>query len=366
MNVSPAIIAARFKLTLSNFTLDVDVDIPGRGITALVGNSGSGKTTLLRCIAGLTKTPNGFLRINDETWQSETIFVPTHRRALGYVFQEASLFPHLRVRANLEYGYRRTPVAQRRLAFDEVVALLGLESLLTQMPDTLSGGQRQRVAIARALLCSPQLLLMDEPLASLDLNSRAEILPYLEQLHDRLDMPVLYVSHAPAEVAQIADHLVLLERGRVVAHGALNDMLTRNDLALAQQDEASAVLEGHIGQHDRAFHLTQVLVPGGSLSVSLRELPIGHAVRVRILARDVSIALERPQHSSISNILPARIIDIMPSSATAAIASAQALVRLDVAGSIVLARITRRSVALLDLKPDMQVYAQVKSVALMG
>ncbi len=353
-------IAARFQLPLSDFALDVDLEIPGHGITALFGDSGCGKTTLLRCIAGLNKTRNGYLRINGDIWQDANTFTPTHRRALGYVFQEASLFPHLNVRGNLDYGYRRTPPAQRRLTFDEVVALLGIGSLLTQMPDTLSGGQRQRVAIARALLCSPQLLLMDEPLASLDLNSRAEILPYLEQLHDRLDVPVIYVSHSPAEVAQLADHLVLIERGRVVANGPLNDMLTRTDLLPAQQEEASAVIEGQISGHDREFHLTQVSVPGGHLSVAFRKLDIGSAVRVRILARDVSIALERPHNTSITNVLPARIVDITPSTNTA-----QALIRLDLGGAIILARITRRSVAMLDLKPDLIVYAQVKSVALM-
>jgi molybdate transport system ATP-binding protein len=365
VNAEQKNIAARFNLTLDSFVLDVDIEIPGSGITALFGNSGCGKTTLLRCIAGLEKTPNGFVRVNGAVWQDEEkLFLPTHRRALGYVFQEASLFPHLNVRGNLEYGFKRTPAQQRRLAFDEVIDLLGVAPLLAQMPDTLSGGQRQRVAIARALLCSPQLLLMDEPLASLDVNSRAEILPYLEQLHERLDMPVIYVSHSPAEVAQLADHLVLIDNGRVVAHGALNTMLTRTDLPLAQQDEASAIIEGHISGHDRPFHLTHVTVPNGQIAVAFRELPIGHPVRVRILARDVSIALEPPRNTSITNVLPARIVDIEALAAHGQ--TAQALLRLDVGGSIILARITRRSVALLDLQRDTAVYAQVKSVALMG
>jgi len=353
-------IEIRFKASFGEFHLDADMQIPSRGITALFGPSGCGKTTLLRCIAGLERIRSGRVVIDGKTWQDERTFVPVHRRALGYVFQEASLFPHLNVSGNLDYGYRRTPASERRLGFDEVVDLLGVGPLLAQMPDTLSGGQRQRVAIARALLCSPQLLLMDEPLASLDMDSRAEILPYLEQLHDRLDMPVIYVSHSPAEVAQLADHMVLLQRGSVIASGALNELLTRTDLLPAQQDEASAVIEGHIDGHDRRFHLTQVSVPGGHLSVAFRELEIGHAVRVRILARDVSIALERPHHTSITNILPACIVDI----ATTA-DSAQALVRLDLGGTMMLARITRRSVALLDLVPGRMVYAQVKSVALM-
>jgi molybdate transport system ATP-binding protein len=353
-------IDARFRGSLGSFTLDIELNVPGSGITAIVGESGCGKTTLLRCIAGLEKIRGGFLRVNGEVWQSEALFVPTHRRAIGYVFQEASLFAHLNVQRNLEYGYRRIAPARRRLAMAEVVELLGVATLLQQMPDTLSGGQRQRVAMARALLSSPQLLLMDEPLANLDLNSRAEILPYLEQLHDRLDIPVIYVSHAPAEVARLADHLILLERGRVLAAGPLNSMLTRPDLSPAQQDEASAVVEGRIVDHDREFQLTQVAVPGGSMAVAFRELPLGHAVRVRILARDVSLALEQTRHSSITNVLPARVVDITQSPNTA-----QALVRLDLGGTHILSRITRRSVALLDIKPDMLVYAQVKSVALM-
>lgn len=353
-------IVARFNMALSHFTLDVDLEIPAQGITALFGKSGCGKTTLLRCIAGLNKTPAGYLRINGDIWQGEKIFVPVHARALGYVFQEASLFPHLSVRGNLDYGWKRTPVAERRVNFDEIVALLGVAPLLQQKPDTLSGGQRQRVAIARALLSSPKLLLLDEPLASLDLDSRAEILPYLEQLHGRLDIPMIYVSHTPAEIAQLADYLVLMERGRITAKGPLNDIFTRLDLMPAQQEEASAIIEGKIIGHDRKFQLTQIAIPGGQISVGHRELEIGHQVRVRILARDVSIALEKPQQTSITNVLPARIISTNISQN-----SPQAMLKLDLGGAIILARITRRSVALLDLKPDTQVYAQVKSVALM-
>ena len=354
-------IEARLCAQLDKFVLDAAFTIPGRGITALFGPSGCGKTSLLRCIAGLYRTQQGFLRVNEEIWQNDALFLPTHRRALGFVFQEASLFAHLNVQKNLEYGWQRTPQRERRVNFDEIVALLGVEPLLAQKPDTLSGGQRQRVAIARALLCSPQLLLMDEPLANLDLASRAEILPYLEQLHDRLDIPVIYVSHTLAEVAQLADHMLLLENGRVTASGAINDMLTRTDLFPAQQDEASAVIEGHVIAHDREFLLTQIAVPGGQLSVAYRELEKNRKVRVRVLARDVSIALEPPQRTSITNVLPALIVDIalQPN-------SPQALLKLDLGGALLLARITQRSVAMLELKPAMLIYAQVKSVALMG
>jgi molybdate transport system ATP-binding protein len=359
-NTTPQTISARFKLTRVNFVLDAEFAIPSRGITALFGKSGCGKTSLLHCIAGLHKISDGFLRIGGEIWQDEKIFVPTHARALGYVFQEPSLFAHMNVRRNLEYGWKRTPAAQRRVNFDEIIALLGVESLLAQKPDTLSGGQRQRVAIARALLSSPKLLLLDEPLANLDLDSRAEILPYLEQLHTRLDIPMIYVSHTPAEVAQLADHLLLMEHGRIVANGPLNDILTRPDLAPAQQEEASAVIEGKVAGYEREFQLMQIDVAGGQFSVAYRNLEPGQPVRVRVLARDVSIALEKPQRTSITNILPARIVSI-----SAAENSAQALLRLDLGGAMILARITRRSVALLNLKPEMDVYAQIKSVALM-
>jgi molybdate transport system ATP-binding protein len=351
---------ARFHATFGNFTLDVELRAPGRGVTAIVGPSGCGKSTLLRCIAGLERVANGYLHVNDEIWQQGRTFVPTHQRALGYVFQEASLFPHLDVRGNLDYGWRRTPRAQRHVDFDEVVQLLGIETLLTQRPDTLSGGQRQRVAIGRALLASPRLLLMDEPLASLDLDSRAEILPYLERLHDELDIPMLFISHAPAEVAQLADQLALMANGRILASGPINEMLTRSDLPASQQEEASAVLEGQIIDHDRDYQLMRIAVPGGQMSVALRDVPVGHRVRVRILARDVSIALQRPIDTSISNILPARIIDI-----TEIGDGPQALVRLDLGGTVILSRITRRSVATLQLRPNLMVHAQVKSVALM-
>ncbi len=357
---TPRVIEARFHTRLGDFTLDVDLTIPGRGVTAIFGPSGSGKTTLLRCIAGLERIADGYLQINGEVWQQGKQFVPTHRRALGYVFQEASLFPHLDVRGNLEYGWRRTPRDQRQVNFDEVVQLLGIEKLLAQRTDTLSGGQRQRVAVGRALLSSPKLLLMDEPLASLDLDSRADILPYLERLHDELDIPVLFISHAPAEVAQLADHLALMANGRILASGPINEILTRGDLPVSQQEEASAVLEGQIVDHDRDYQLMRIAVPGGQMSVALREVPVGHRVRVRILARDVSIALQRPVDSSISNVLPVRIVDITPLGN-----GPQALLRLDLGGALILSRLTRRSVALLALKPDLIVYAQVKSVALM-
>ena len=200
-------IQARFKLDWPGFTLDVDLDLPARGITALFGHSGSGKTTLLRCIAGLERAPQGQLEVLGETWQDSRQWLPTHQRSLGYVFQEASLFPHLTVLGNLRYGLKRSSDAQR-VSLDQAIELLGINHLLERKPDRLSGGERQRVGMARALALSPRLLLMDEPLAALDLKRKQEILPYLERLHAELEIPVLYVSHSPDEVARLADHIV--------------------------------------------------------------------------------------------------------------------------------------------------------------
>ncbi|MBR9909784.1 MAG: molybdenum ABC transporter ATP-binding protein [Gammaproteobacteria bacterium] len=349
-----------FALARGNFQLQVATSIPARGVTALFGPSGSGKTTLLRCIAGLEQADSGRLRVNGETWQGEGINLPVHRRALGYVFQESSLFSHLDVRRNLLYGLKRTPAAERRIPFAEAVGLLNIQALLELRPQQLSGGQRQRVAIARALLSSPKLLLMDEPMASLDLQGKAEILPYLDSIHERLQIPVIYVSHSPEEVVRIADHMLLLDNGRVQASGALNQLLTRTDLPLAHLDEACAVVDGEIVEHDRQYHLTYLAVAGGRLAISYLAKPIGHRARIRILARDVSLARQPAQQSSIINVLPVRVAAIEPSHDPAKL-----LLKLDMGGDFILAQITAKSAALLALQRGEQVYAQVKSVALM-
>ena len=356
-------IEARFRLDYPDFTLDVDLTLPDVGVTALFGSSGSGKTSILRCVAGLERATHSYLAVNGQVWQNDArrLFVPTHQRPLGYVFQEASLFPHLSVRRNLEFGLKRTPVAERRVGLEQTIALLGISPLLDRRPEHLSGGERQRVAIARALAASPRLLLMDEPLASLDLKRKGEILPYLERLHGELDIPVLYVSHSPDEVARLADHVVYLEAGRAHAEGPLNEILTRPDLPLVHLDEAAAVLDARVASHDEAYHLTEVSIPGGRLAVSHSTLPVGAPTRVRIHARDVSLALQPPEQSSIQNMLPARVLDVRGDHDPA-----QALVRLDLGdGAILLARVTQRSVAHLGIVPGLKVFAQVKSVALM-
>lgn len=352
-------LCAHFCASLGSFVLDVEFTTPGQGITALFGPSGSGKTSLLRCIAGLERA-RGHLTVNGECWQDDErgVFVPTHRRPLGYVFQEASLFPHLSVRGNLEYGWKRIAPAERRVAFEQAVDLLGIARLLDRSPTRLSGGERQRVAIARALLTSPRLLLMDEPLSALDQASKADILPYLERLHDELSIPVLYVSHLVDEVARLADHMVFLEQGRVCAAGPINELLTRLDLPLAHADESEALIDATVAAHDEEFQLTYVDFPGGRVSIARQPFPIGHPVRVRIRARDVSLTLERQEHTSILNIFPARVLDVADDTPS------QVMVRLDAAGAVLLARITRKSAAALGLERGARVYAQVKSVAL--
>ncbi len=353
-------INARFMLQLNDFTLDASFNVPATGVTALFGPSGSGKTTLLRCIAGLEHAA-GSLHVNGATWQNDTIFMPTHKRPLGYVFQEASLFPHLSVRANLEYGYKRIRPAERKVPLEQVVEWLGLNRIVERVdPAQLSGGERQRVAIGRALLTSPRILLMDEPLSALDTASRHEILPYLERLHRELNIPVLYVSHALDEVARLADHLVLLQRGRVISSGALGETLARLDLPTAHFDDAGAVIEATVGQHDETYHLSQLDFAGGSLWVGKLDRPLGARVRARVLARDVSVATQAPQGSSINNILNARIEEISDEGAD------RVMVRMKAGDTqMLLSRITRRSRDHLGLSAGMDVCALVKSVALM-
>ncbi len=353
-------IRAQFALQLEGFSLDASFNAPGVGITALFGPSGSGKTTLLRCIAGLERAA-GSLHVNGEVWQDATRFVPTHNRPLGYVFQEASLFPHLSVRANLEYGLKRIPQKERKVHLAQVVEWLGLRRLIERGdPAKLSGGERQLVAIGRALLTSPRILLMDEPLSSLDTASKHDILPYLKRLHQELDIPVLYVSHSLEEVARLADNMLLMDQGRIIASGTLNETLARLDLPTAHFDDAGAAIEATVAQHDDAYQLTRLDFSGGSLWVGKVRQPIGSTVRARVLARDVSIAIQQPCGSSIANILSARIAEMRDEG------TGKVIVRMTVGNTHhLLSRITRRSRDHLSLAVGMEVFAQVKSVALM-
>lgn len=358
-NTNP-MIDARFQIERQKFTLDVAFKVPAKGITAIFGHSGCGKTTLLRAIAGLEPCHGGYLQVGNMVWQDGDFFVPPHKRSLGYVFQEASLFSHLDVRSNLEYGLKRIPESEKKVSLDQAVKLLDIVHLLDRKAAQLSGGERQRVAIARALAASPKLLLMDEPLSALDLHRKQEIMPYLESLHDKLNIPVLYVSHAPGEVARLSDHLLLMEAGKIRASGAIAEMLTRLDLPLAHGDKAAALIQATVAEHDEKFNLTYLDFPGGRFAVSHKALPINHPVRLRVVARDVSLTLEHQSRTSILNIFPAIIEEMTPEG------NAQVMVRLLVKGIPILSRITRKSAAILELKPGRQVYAQVKTVALLS
>lgn len=348
-----------FELQRGDFGLQATARLPGSGVTALFGHSGSGKTSLLRCIAGLEQA-SGRLEVNGECWQDSAkgYFLPAHQRAIGYVFQEAALFPHLRVKANLEYGWHRTPKGERRGRLGHATEILGIGGLLERYPHQLSGGERQRVALGRALLNSPRLLLMDEPMAALDRPRKAEILPYLERLHAEADIPVLYVTHDLEELARIADYLVLIEQGRILGQGPLAQMLSDLELPIARDEGAGALIATKITCHDEAYHLSHLSFSGGEILVPRVQRPVGDPLNIRIHARDVSLALQLPGETSILNVVQAVVTDMMEQG------PGRVMVRLDVRGTPLLARITRKSRERLGLEPGMQVYAQIKSVAL--
>lgn len=355
-------IEAQFSGQQGSFRLDAEFSAPGRGLTALFGPSGCGKTTVLRCVAGLTRFEKGKLTVNGETWQSDRKFVPTHRRALGYVFQEASLFPHLSVRKNLEFGQKRARRQPHTIAFDDVVELLGIARLFDRPTAHLSGGERQRVAIGRALLSQPSLLLMDEPLSALDRLSREDILPYLERLHATLSIPILYVSHDIAEIERLADTLVLMEAGKVRASGPIADLLSDPKLPLVRMPDPAAVLDGEVKDFDPKYGLARVSVPGGTLLVAGEIGPTGAVRRLRIPANDVSLAREVLKDTTILNALPARIVSAVPAG------EMQMTVRLklgaDGKGAPLLSRISRLSWDRLGFQPGETVVAQIKAVAL--
>lgn len=357
----------RLRLALrrsGGFALDVDIALPPQGITALFGASGSGKTTVLRCVAGLERGGRGGrgqVRIAGEDWQDDArgLFLPTWRRPLGYVFQEASLFDHLDVRGNLAFGQRRAGPAADAISLDAAIALLGIAPLLDRQPGQLSGGERQRVAIARALASQPRILLLDEPLASLDQARRQDILPWLERLRDELRIPMLYVTHAADEVARLADTLVVLEAGKVIAAGPAAAVLAQDRGPLAHAEDAGALLQGTVAETDARWHLMRVELGAGSLWLPGSDIPPGQPVRVRVLARDVSIATAALQGSSIQNQLACSVRSIAPGGHPS-----QCLVQLACGDALLLARITARAADALALAPGQQVWAQVKSAAL--
>lgn len=354
-----------FDLRRGDFAMHIDLDLPARGVSALFGHSGSGKTTILRAIAGLDRHAGARVEVNGAVWQDEArrIFVPPHRRSIGYVFQEASLFPHLSVAGNLEFARKRSGVdgADSAAVLRRAVDLLGIGHLLERRATGLSGGERQRVAIARALLTQPRLMLLDEPLASLDGKRKEEVLPYLESLQRELAIPMVYVSHSLEEVARLADHVVLLEAGKVIASGPAAQTLARLDVSMALSDDAGMVVEGVTDGYDAPYGLLRLRVGQGAMHVTHAPVAIGATVRLRVLARDVSLTLSAHADSSIMNQLRAVVVATWPASD-----AAHVVVRLDAGGAALLARITRRSHDQLGIREGMTVWAQVKATALLS
>ncbi|MGO4892959.1 molybdenum ABC transporter ATP-binding protein [Flavobacterium sp. W21_SRS_FM6] len=363
-----AAINARFTVDFYNgnaqgFALDVDMALPGSGIIALFGHSGSGKTTLLRCIAGLEYSQQGELTVNGEVWQHADAFIATHQRQLAYVFQEASLLPHLTVQANLHYAVKRaSKLATENLT--AIITLMGLRPLLRQFPDQLSGGEKQRVALARSLIIQPKLILMDEPLASLDTARKQEILPYLETLKTATHVPIIYVSHDINEVARLADYVVVLEHGKVAMQGPVGQVLPHISQLQGLAEEASVVLSAEVLARDTQWHLLQVKLTNSPKSyLWLRDSgeEIGQTLRLRLLAKDLSIALDDHRDSSIANRIACNIIATQSDPDDAMI-----LVKLQIENCSLLARITQRSFSQLKLCVGMQVWAQIKSVAIIN
>ena len=357
-------IAAAFRGRLGDFVLDTEFTVPASGVTGLFGPSACGKTTVLRCIAGLQRFGEGRCAVDGDIWQDKSSFRPAHRRAVGYVFQEASLFPHLSVIGNLLYGTRgrRPRPPADAIGFDDVVALLGLSALVDRTPQNLSGGERQRVAIGRALLSQPKLLLMDEPLSALDAQTKSEILPFLERLRDSLSLPIIYVSHDMREIERLAEHLVLMQSGRVQASGLLSQLQSDPAAPLAGGQGASVTFDCVVSHYDAAYGLATLTVAGGEFIAPLSDAAIGSRHRVTVAAADVSLAHAPPQGTTILNILPCRIV----SAARTGINEMTVVLGLGMEGTgpRLLARVTRWSWDKNGFAEGTTVYCQIKSVAL--
>jgi molybdate transport system ATP-binding protein len=353
------VIECKIKVQLESFMLDANFSIPDRGITVVFGPSGSGKTTLLRAIAGLEKSDKGFLKIGDSVWQKGEDFLATHKRQIGYVFQDAALFDHLDVKGNLNFVVKRA-IGLKEDFIESIHNLLEIKTLLNRKTTQLSGGEKQRVAIARALLTNPKILLLDEPLSALDLKRKNEILPYLDSIHNDLEIPILYVTHSQDEMSRLADHLLLIEDGNIVGSGPVNDMLTRFDMPLSHGGDAVSIIEAEVLKRDSEFNLMHLDFLGGQFIVPDNGFPVQTKVRIRVVARDVSLTKSKQVDTSILNIFPAMVQEIVNEG------EAQVMVRLQIKETILLACITRKSSYKLRLEKGSEVFVQVKSVAILS
>ncbi len=367
-NAAPNSFKVQFELLLSNSVFSIDLDLPNKGVIGIFGESGSGKTTLLRVISGLQSIDNGLIQINNAIWQNNAFHLPIHKRSIGYIFQEASLFPHLNVEKNLAFSQKRAWVnkqsADSTLNQTEIYRLLNIEPLLKKWPHHLSGGERQRVAIARALMINPSVLLMDEPLSALDYFRKQEILSYLDKLKKELQIPILYVSHSSRELARLADYLVVLEKGKVRAQGEINQVLTQTDLPHYLQKDAGVIVSACVIEKDSQWSLQKVSFGDNSDSAELwvhdNDTKLGDYLRVQILAKDISIVLSKPIDSSINNILLSSIVSIQKDNQN------MMQIQLRVGKNTLFSTITQRSAKHLQLEVGMKVWAQIKSVALIA
>lgn len=356
-------IQIELALKREQFDLTVNLKLPANGITILFGASGSGKTTLLRSLAGLEKRALGNIWVGSELWQSskDGIFVPTHQRELGYVFQEASLFEHLNVQKNIEFGLAQNQLIESKKILDSAIELLGIRHLLKRRVNELSGGEKQRVAIARALATNPKILLLDEPLAALDFARKQEVIPWLERLRDELEIPMIYVTHSIDEAMRLGDYLVVLENGRVQQAGSLTEIFSMLDKPIIEGDDLGVIIDGQVKELDSSWSLAKVSFLGGYFWVADTGLNLNDSVRLRILANNVSVATLEPSGTSIQNCLPAQIEEIKPGALPS-----QALLKLRLGEYSLLAQITKRSCHTLNLKVDQSVWVQVKSVSLIS
>ena len=355
-------IHGRFRLHQGDFVLDAELRLPGRGVHCVFGRSGCGKTTLLRCLAGLERPDPGHLRVNGQVWQSadRRVFVPPHRRSVGVVFQDTRLFPHLSVRQNLMYGLRRTPTDRRRIEPETVIEALGIHHLLSRRPVTLSGGEAKRVAVGRALLSSPDFLLLDEPLAGIDVGARHEIIGFLKALHRTFDLPIVYVSHDLDEITRLSDTMTTLENGRVTGHGTMAEVLATIDPTLGDSLLA-VVVEGKVCGYDDSFAMVELDINGSErMTIPGPRQAVGAWQAIRIAARDVGIGLHPPTETAAIAVLPATVKAVTDGN------HPLMTVTLDTGGAVLLAVISRPAAARLGLAVGSPVYAEIRHADLMA
>ncbi|WP_175404951.1 molybdenum ABC transporter ATP-binding protein [Marinomonas sp. FW-1] len=346
----------------SHFSLDINLQLPSTGVTALFGPSGSGKTTILRHIAGLEVSNSSHIRLDDTIWQNSQTSLPLHKRPIGFVFQDANLFEHLTAEGNLRFAMKRAKKDQSVISYHDVIRLMDIDSILAQYPAQLSGGERQRVAIARALLIQPKLLLMDEPLAALDETLKQDILPYLEKLCRRANIPIIYVSHSLDEVIRLADHMVVLDKGRVVEEGDIHTLLGKLGTSFSRYQDASVVVVGTVTRHSPEWGLSWLTIGNQAIAFKQGNEALGEPVRLRIQSRDVSITLDKQDGSSILNRLTAVVDDIERDPKD----PSQTMVRLMIDNTAILAKITAFSAHQLALQKGQSVIVQIKSVAVLS